>query len=290
MNCREVRENLPLYVDGTVNEEKALEIERHLIECEECQIELDKYIRIREALKSFEELSLPDEYNERLKEKLDKATKARPPFMKYIAVAATVVVIFSGIRLISSNGVKDDRIAQSIESAVPEAPKTENTTAGQPQAEPSTSQYAKNKEERGNEDVGTNGSVQSAMPDEAVQRDEASEDKAADVSGENNSMITAESAEKAGNENSTPQTSYGIVAAKRMQPLEDNDAAIEEIMKKYNAEILERIVENNRTVITVQVDKSKEKEFMKEFASIADKIEKTDDGNLKIFLKGDKNE
>ena len=71
-NCHELLSSLSDYVDGTLGEELCTELERHLSDCENCQIVVDtlkKTIYLYKVTTTSTEL--PDEIRQRLYHRLD---------------------------------------------------------------------------------------------------------------------------------------------------------------------------------------------------------------------------
>ncbi|MBQ3123146.1 MAG: zf-HC2 domain-containing protein [Firmicutes bacterium] len=66
MNCKQVRENLSLYIDNLIDEEEAVVIAAHLAECSACRKEYEELLHITEILSDIPELELPDEFDARL--------------------------------------------------------------------------------------------------------------------------------------------------------------------------------------------------------------------------------
>lgn len=288
MDCREVRENLPLYVDGTIEEEKGLEVERHLIYCEQCRAEMEKYIEIREAMRGLEELPLPEGYEERLKEKLDNGTKARPLFAKYVAVAAAFAVMFSSIYMMDRGNIKEEQMAaESIESLTDTGTAAKYPDSSRPEMAKSSSQSTKNEEENGNGSIETNEETQSAFPEKEVAEENTKQNEVmADSENSNQSTgKTAETYESDSNTN-TPEQKYGIASGKPTMP-EVNGTSVEELIRKYDGVILQTAEEDGYTVITVKVDIDKEEQLISELSSAIEKTEKDNDSNLKIFLRSD---
>lgn len=94
MNCNQVRESLSLYMDHYLNEKEMLEVEKHLLTCDACKIELESLTLISGLLKDLPEVVLPREFDSRLKEKLlqtNNQVKSRK-WMRYSSIAAIFLV------------------------------------------------------------------------------------------------------------------------------------------------------------------------------------------------------
>ncbi|MBE6030374.1 MAG: hypothetical protein E7225_02085 [Clostridiales bacterium] len=66
MNCKQVRENLSLYIDNLIDEEEAIALEAHLKECSACRKEYEELLHITEILADIPEVELPREFDARL--------------------------------------------------------------------------------------------------------------------------------------------------------------------------------------------------------------------------------
>lgn len=78
MNCKEVRDNLSLYIDDELNEEEKKLIEEHLKECPDCSKELKEYKKIILALNELPDEEPPVGYCKRLHEKLLNTVTEKP--------------------------------------------------------------------------------------------------------------------------------------------------------------------------------------------------------------------
>lgn len=273
MDCGEVKKSLPLYIDGTLKGEEAGEIERHLAGCEDCRSEMAKYIRIREAMSGFEEMPLPEGYELRLKERMDAGTRARSVFTKYFAAAAAAAALFLGIFFANTGSTKDKYTADSARSTTSGIQTADNNTFKSP-AKKAAPQYAENREGSVDKNIKAKQNVPSALQTEEMP-DIESQDKAV-------------SEEDRGNEDTgeaPKQSLYGIKSAETASP--ETEASVEETLKKYDAVILRTSEENGYTVITASVDEDMEERLIQDLNSIAEKIEKDDRGNLKIFVRSD---
>lgn len=227
MDCREVRDYLSLYIDGAIDDDKASDIERHLIGCEACQLELKKYIRIKEALNSFEDLPLPEGYNERLKKKLH-SVEARPPFIKWIAAAAVVVVIVSGVHLISINGAGRERVADVQQSIDTHEFQAEDATADRPEGQVSTSQYSMKKEESNSVGSEKDIEIESSMKEAESRKDVSGVAAGCEKNTKNVTYDTGKTAEGSNRDGE----GYGMFKTDiAQQQAEDVTTKIEEIIK-----------------------------------------------------------
>lgn len=98
MSCSEARELLSLYMDNMLDDEERMEVEKHLLTCDECKKELDSLVFVAKILKDLPEVELPELFDDRLREKLllaNKLTKKKK-WSRYSSFAAIFLVgIFS---------------------------------------------------------------------------------------------------------------------------------------------------------------------------------------------------
>ena len=71
-SCRELLNSLSDYVDGTLGEELCIELERHLSDCENCQVVVDTLKKTIYLYKvTAESPEVPDDVRQRLYHRLD---------------------------------------------------------------------------------------------------------------------------------------------------------------------------------------------------------------------------
>lgn len=315
MNCGQVRKYLPLYIDSDLPDEKACEIEKHLAGCEKCRVEMDKYIRIKEALGGLEETPLPDGYEERLEKKMDTEKEARP-LLKWITAIVVAASMFLGAHIADSGSVRDKRIVKFMPSVTSKARSNDNTITERSEAKKHTPQYSE--KDKG----GTRSSIikkhskrptlfdkmfTTNLPD-ARDDSKASEgndieeqkedDKKDSVKDDNNTTNGTDSKKESETDNVkdnakdnakyavTPHFSlYGFKSEEG-----NNDSTMEKTLKKYGAVILNTSEKDGNEVITVKVDKDKEDELLSELGIDADKVDRDSEDNLKIIIGSDKDE
>ncbi len=61
MKCEEIRPLLMAYLDGEIEEEERLEVEKHLSECENCRREYKSFVRLKEVTDNMRFADLSDE-------------------------------------------------------------------------------------------------------------------------------------------------------------------------------------------------------------------------------------
>jgi anti-sigma factor RsiW len=66
MRCRQVVDKISEYLDGELDPELVLELERHLEHCEDCRIVVDTTHKTVEVFCHTEPAPLPDDVRERL--------------------------------------------------------------------------------------------------------------------------------------------------------------------------------------------------------------------------------
>lgn len=74
MNCKEIREYFPAYIDGDAGDEVAVRIRTHLKDCEACGAELERLREVVEGLRSMEELDVPPDFLVKVREKIEKGS------------------------------------------------------------------------------------------------------------------------------------------------------------------------------------------------------------------------
>jgi hypothetical protein len=61
MKCEEIRPLLMAYLDGEIEEEEKLEVEKHLSQCESCRKEHKSFVKLKEVADSMRFADLSDE-------------------------------------------------------------------------------------------------------------------------------------------------------------------------------------------------------------------------------------
>jgi len=147
MNCNEIKDMLPLYIDEQLEDKEKKLVKEHIEKCENCSKELEEYEKIRHMLQNMTEEEPPKGYCKRLHEKLlkinvQKKISARYRWVKYGSLAAVFVLVVSAIYFSSSlrmgnmskseNNVSYDSAMPATEAPVPpeEADRSFEGTAG----------------------------------------------------------------------------------------------------------------------------------------------------------------
>ena len=78
MNCRGVIQELSTYLDGELDPQARLELERHLERCEDCRMVVDTTKKTIQIFCNSEPLALPVDVHNRLHEALAKRLGKRP--------------------------------------------------------------------------------------------------------------------------------------------------------------------------------------------------------------------
>lgn len=107
MNCNDIKDMLPLYIDEELDDKEKKLVEEHIEKCENCRKELEEYKRIIHMLQNMTEEEPPKGYCKRLHEKLlktnvQKKISTRSRWVKYGSIAAAFVLVVSVI-YVSSN-------------------------------------------------------------------------------------------------------------------------------------------------------------------------------------------
>jgi len=102
MNCNEIKDMLPLYIDGELEDTEKKLVEEHIEKCENCKKELEEYKKIIYMLQNMTEEEPPKGYCKRLHEKLlktkvEKKISTRSRWIKYGSIAAAFVLVVSVI-------------------------------------------------------------------------------------------------------------------------------------------------------------------------------------------------
>jgi anti-sigma factor (TIGR02949 family) len=67
MECWSVRQKISAYLDKAVSEEESKQLRRHLSDCDACTREAERFERVRAALRSLPNMSVPSELTLRLR-------------------------------------------------------------------------------------------------------------------------------------------------------------------------------------------------------------------------------
>jgi anti-sigma factor RsiW len=78
MRCRQVIDKISEYIDGELDPELALELERHLAHCEDCRIVVDTAHKTVEIFHHTEPAALPDDVRERLNDMFAQRFRKEP--------------------------------------------------------------------------------------------------------------------------------------------------------------------------------------------------------------------
>jgi anti-sigma factor RsiW len=116
MTCNDVQKNLVAYIHGELDKKAVMNIHQHLSTCEICvqeEIELRKTNRL---LDQFQFAALPDNFDERLHQKLEKIDKpvvqTKHDFRRIVYAIAATILIMIGIQFFGS------RILQSTQQPI----------------------------------------------------------------------------------------------------------------------------------------------------------------------------
>ena len=85
MKHAELKELLPLYIDGGLEKDEAELVERHISECEECRVELEAYQQNFDFLSSVDQLEVGDEFLQTLLNRIEKEEKVNQKSKRQIS-------------------------------------------------------------------------------------------------------------------------------------------------------------------------------------------------------------
>lgn len=128
LDCREMNEVLPLYIDGLLDENKKSDFEKHIESCKACSQELSEFRMLVDVLHDLPDEELPDNFSKELHEKLlleaDKQQKPkllsffRKPYYKVLStVAAGVLVIFLAKGIYDINSLQLNKATESADES-----------------------------------------------------------------------------------------------------------------------------------------------------------------------------
>ncbi|MGB9877543.1 MAG: anti-sigma factor family protein [bacterium] len=87
-DCRKIEDILPLYIEGSLSEEEAKEVEKHLASCERCFSSYEKWRRFLSALENLPRLQAPDALWYKIKEKLPIRERRKPVWLSPLSALA----------------------------------------------------------------------------------------------------------------------------------------------------------------------------------------------------------
>lgn len=96
MKCEEVRENISLYKDQMLSEEKMKKIDKHLDNCKTCMQEYKILKDILSEISSLENKELPNSFHDNLMKKIEKGgikkEKRKLTFVKFTKIVSPLMV------------------------------------------------------------------------------------------------------------------------------------------------------------------------------------------------------
>ncbi|QSX07337.1 DUF4349 domain-containing protein [Sedimentibacter sp. zth1] len=109
MNCSEFRDLIFSFLDGELSLFEKEQFEQHLSQCDDCKLELEAYKKLIEEIQKLPMEELPIGYCKKLHKGLEKAVDdkhriVRNRFIKYISIAATCILVVTGVYF-ASNGM-----------------------------------------------------------------------------------------------------------------------------------------------------------------------------------------
>jgi hypothetical protein len=99
MNCDKFRENISYYIDDILDDNDKSAFENHMNNCEKCKCEYEQMIILIDSLNSVEQVPLPDNYDETLRNKLkNEKVKDKRKWSKYMYIAASLAIVFFSVQ------------------------------------------------------------------------------------------------------------------------------------------------------------------------------------------------
>ncbi len=136
--CEEYRELISLTIDNEIAPEEMVELQRHLMECDECRLVYDAFAGISESL-SDELVQPPNSFTEGVMFKIGlerPSRKKHSVWGRFAAIAACFVILAAaaskiGVDRWKSNSTTDDlspQAAYNMTDTVPNKPESNNET------------------------------------------------------------------------------------------------------------------------------------------------------------------
>ncbi len=150
MKCAYCKENIWAYLEGSLSQEMAQEIEKHLLVCADCKEEADLIKNMMQALHSLPSVELPQGYHAELMQKIEKEAnttnvvafpknrKTNWKNMGLVAAALLVVAVAGGIQGIQRMKQPQDAIIAQIQEPIQPETETINDTTVQPKQQNET--------------------------------------------------------------------------------------------------------------------------------------------------------
>ncbi len=150
MKCAYCKENIWAYLEGSLSQDMAQEIEKHLLVCADCKEEADLIKDMMQALHSLPNVELPQGYHAELMQKIEKEAnttnvvafpknrKTNWKNMGLVAAALLVVVAAGGIQGIQRMKQPQDAIIAQMQEPIQPETETINDTAVQPKQQNET--------------------------------------------------------------------------------------------------------------------------------------------------------
>jgi hypothetical protein len=98
IDCKRIEEILPLYLEGSLSEEEAREVEKHLASCKRCYTSYEEWRRCFSALQNVPRLQAPSHIWVRVKQELSQRRERTiswlPAFATLLGVSLVILFIF----------------------------------------------------------------------------------------------------------------------------------------------------------------------------------------------------
>jgi anti-sigma factor RsiW len=78
MNCNKIQKLLSSYIDKEIDTKSTIEIEKHLLICNDCKNEYDILMKTKELLHSLTNIDLPSDFYENVQREISKRAKPVP--------------------------------------------------------------------------------------------------------------------------------------------------------------------------------------------------------------------
>lgn len=105
MDCKYFKELLSAYIDNYIKQNEKLELEEHLLKCNNCKEYLNKLKNYKDNLKNFEELDAPIGFEKKVMRKIEEKEKAFIWFFgkRFILEFSAFLIVFVSLLLVYLN-------------------------------------------------------------------------------------------------------------------------------------------------------------------------------------------
>lgn len=115
MDCNYFKELLSAYIDNYIKQNEKLELEEHLLKCNNCKEYLNKLKNYKDNLKNFEELEAPIGFEKKVMRKIEEKEKAFVWFFgkRFILEFSAILIVLASLFVVYIN------IAKEKEKSIP---------------------------------------------------------------------------------------------------------------------------------------------------------------------------